>query len=242
MERTWTIVGAAFVALAVAVAVIVGTLGVSPTQAAQVSVDTRRSITVVGTGEIKGTPDTATVQVGVQSEGTNAREALTANGTQMQALLAKLREAGIADKDIQTSNFNISPAYNNDGRAVTGYQVNNTVAVTIRDISTASDLLDKVVTAGANNVYGVSFGFATPAALQADARLAAIADARTRADAMAQASGATLGQVLIITETAGASIAPMPLMQRDMAAGNATSIHAGALGVQAQVQVTFELR
>ncbi len=212
-------------------------------QAAQTGGTLVRQITVVGTGEAKATPDRATVQLGVQSEAATAREALTANSTSMTGLIEQLTQLGIAASDIQTSNFNISPTYSDDGRTVSGYQVTNMVSVIIRDVGAAGDLLDKVVSAGANAVYGIGFSIDNPQALQAAARDAAIADARARAQAMATAAGGSVGQILTLSETIDSP--PPVLMQRAeaaMAADAAPPIQAGEQAVSAQVQITYELR
>ena len=119
------------------------------TQAAQTNGGTIvRQITVIGNGEVKGAPDQATVQLGVQSQAQTSTAALADNSTKMEALLAKLKELGVAEKDIQTSNFSISPTYGDDGQTVTGYQVNNSASVTIRNIASTGALLDSVVAAG----------------------------------------------------------------------------------------------
>jgi uncharacterized protein YggE len=236
-------------ALIVALVLGAATLGAvlarpGTTQAAQpIGTGIVRQITVVGTGEVKATPDQATVQIGVQTEGATSSEAMAANNTQMAALIEQIKQLGIAEKDIQTSNFSISPTYGTDGRAVTGYQVNNMVAVTIRNIAQTGDLLDKVVKAGANSVWGINFGISDPNTLQASARDAAIADARTRAEAMAKAAQGTVGQVLTITESIGS--VPQPLVMRadtKVEAADAVPIATGEQVVSAQVQITFELR
>lgn len=214
-------------------------------QSAQAVTSPIRQITVVGQGEAKGAPDTASIQLGVQTEAPTAREALTNNNTQMEALVAKLKEQGIDSKDIQTSNIGIYPRYDNNGRSVEAYQVSNSVTIRIRNITQTGALLDKVVDAGANNVNGISFLINDPTQLQQSARDAAIADARSRAEAMAKAAGVTLGQVLAISETIGQQ--PVPLMARaaDMAGmGSAGSVpvQSGEQSISAQVQVTFELK
>ena len=202
-----------------------------------------RQITVVGTGEVKAAPDQATVQIGVQTQGEAARDALTENNAKMAALIEQLKQLGVAEKDIQTSNFSISPTYNNDGRVVTGYQVNNMASVTIRDVAAAGGLLDKIVSAGANTVWGISFGIGDPKALQSAARDAAIADARTRAEAMATAAQGTVGQVLSISENIGQ--VPQPILMRgggEAAAADSVPVATGEQAVTAQVQITYELR
>ena len=202
-----------------------------------------RQITVVGTGEVKAAPDQATVQIGVQTQGEAARDALTENNAKMAALIEQLKQLGVAEKDIQTSNFSISPTYSNDGRVVTGYQVNNMASITSRNVAAAGDLLDDIMSAGANTVWGISFGIGDPKALQSAARDAAIADARTRAEAMAKAAQGTVGQVLSISENIGQ--VPKPLLLRgggEAGAADSVAVATGEQAVTAHVQITYELR
>ncbi len=212
------------------------------TSAATVGV---RQITVVGNGEADVTPDTARVQMGVQTQAASAAEALNQNNAQMEALLARLREQGIADKDIQTSSVSIWPRYGSNGTEVIGYDANNSVTVTIRNIAQTGELLDRVVEAGANNIGGISFTVDDPSALQTNARNVALVDAKTRADAMAQAVGGSVGQVLSITENIGQ---PPQIYEQRMAmdtsagASSAVPVQPGQQTITAQVQVTYELR
>ncbi len=242
-----TVVTAALIAALVMGAAALGAVFArpTPTQAAQPGGGVVRQITVVGSGEAKAAPDRANIQLGVQSEAQTAREALTDNSTKMAGLIDQLKKLGVADKDIQTSNFNIAPTYEPNGRTVTGYQVNNTVSVIIRNLAGTSDLLDKIVSAGANTVYGMSFDIDNPKALQTTARDAAIADARVRADAIAKAAGGSVGQVLTISETIGSP--PQPLMRvgaaaDQAAAGGAPPVQTGEQTINAQVQITYELK
>jgi len=211
--------------------------------AAQTGATPIRQITVVGTGEATGTPDTAIVQLGVRTEGATAREALNSNNMQMEALTAKLKELGVADRDLQTSNLSVNPRYDEQGRTVVGYEVSNMLSVTIRNVGQTGELLDQVVDAGANQIWGLSFTIDNPAALQSTARDAAIVDARTRAEAMAKTAGGSLGAILNISETIGMQ-PPVPVYARDMAqaAESAAPVQPGEQTISAQVQVSFELR
>lgn len=245
MRISTLITALALVALAISVGAIV-TLWARPQviAAAQNPVPVRQ-ITVVGHGDAKAAPDTAMVQVGVQSEAETSRQALTDNNAKMQTLIAKLKELGVADKDIQTSNLSISPRYDDRGRDVVGYQVSNMVSVKIRNIGQTGELLDKVVDAGANSIYGISFMIDEPKSLEQTARDQAIADARTRAQAMAQSAGGTVGQVISITENIGSTPPPMMRMEAATMAdstGGGAPVQAGEQTINAQVQITFELR
>lgn len=200
-----------------------------------------RHITVVGSGETRLRPDIATIQLGVETRAATTSEALTQNSTQMTALIDKLKALSIAETDIQTSNFNINAEYNSDNQQITGYIVGNTVSVTIRNLDQAGTLIDQVVAVGANRVYGIGFSVADPAAAMTQARDAAVANARAKAEQMAKTSGATLGQVLQISEQiTGAP--PMPLMMAERADAANTPVMAGEQGIMAQVQITYELR
>jgi uncharacterized protein YggE len=235
---------AALAALALAVAALGMLLARPQTTAAAESGGLVRQITVVGSGDVKVVPDTVQVQVGVQTQAPSAQAALNDNNAQMAALLNKLREAGIAPTDIQTSNVSVWPRYTGDGRTVEGYEANNSVTVKIHDITRTGELLDQVVAAGANTISGVSFTVDDPKALQQNARNAALTDARARAEAMAQSIGGSLGQVLSITENIGTP-PPQPYRMEMAQTGAGTSsvpIQPGEQTITAQVQVTYELR
>ncbi len=211
-----------------------------PVSAAQVGSVGPRQITVVGNGEVKVTPDMATVQIGAQTDGATSQEALNANNTQVAAIIAKLKELGIAEADIQTANFSINPRYDTNGQNVTGYQVSNTVTVTIRNLSQAGTLLDEVVKVGANQVYGISFDVADRSALENQARDKALENAKAKAQQLATAAGGSVGQVLVVSETIGGGpVIPMAA-RADLASG--VPVQAGQQTISLQVQVTYELQ
>jgi uncharacterized protein YggE len=246
--RNSTLIGVLAGALLVAVLAVGALAGLAfarpaPAQAQNVGVPGMRQVTVTGQGEVRVIPDLAVMQLGVETTAPTTQEALAQNTAQAQAIIDQLKALGVAEKDIQTSGFNIYAAYANEGRTITGYTVSNMVQVTIRDLAQAGALLDQVVQVGANRVYGISFGLSDPGAAQAQARDAAMADARDRAEQYARAGGATLGNVLVITENLG-SITPLPAMIRDEAAqaGAPVPVQPGEQTVTAQIQVTYELR
>jgi uncharacterized protein YggE len=247
-NRNPTLIGVLAGALLIAVLAL-GAIGASLfsrpgiAQAQAVGVPGLRQITVVGSGEVKVTPDIATVQIGVETSAATTKEALAQNTAQATAIIDQIKQLGVDPKDIQTSGFSISPTYNDTGREVTGYTVSNMVSVTIRNLSQAGALLDQVVQAGANRIYGVSFSVADPSAALSQARDKAVADAKARAEQLAKASGAALGQVLVITENVGASPVPMPMFDRAAAAAGApVPVQAGEQSYSAQIQVTYQLQ
>jgi uncharacterized protein YggE len=237
------------VAAVLVLAVLVGVVGVlyarPVTAQTSAGVTGMRQVAVVGHGEVKGAPDTATVQIGVETQAGSAQDALAQNNTQAQAIAQKLKDLGVAEKDIQTSNFNIFPAYGSDGRQVEGYRVSNAVTVTIHNLEQAGSLLDQVVKAGANSIYGVSFSVANPEALLEQARTAAIENAKARATQLAKAGGATVGDVLVISENVSAPPIPLPAMGRaaEMAQADASvPVQPGEQSFSVDVQVTYGLR
>jgi uncharacterized protein len=238
------ITGLALAAAALLVAVLAGIAGALSARPAVaqtgVGINGMRQVTVQGQAQVAGKPDTATVVLGVETQAATTAEALAQNTAQAQAIIKKLTDLGVAEKDIQTSNFGISPVYGADGRQVEGYRVANTLSVTVRDLAGAGALLDQVVQAGANSVQGISFSVADPKALLNQAREQAIADARTRAELLAKAGGAGLGQVLAINE--GGFAQPLPIMRADVMQSADVPLQPGEQLYSVDVQVTFELR
>jgi len=237
-------IGAAVLLLAVLVG-MVGLLYVRPAVAqTSMGVPGMRQITVIGHGEVTGQPDTATVQIGVETDAPTAKDALAQNSAQDQAIQAKLKELGVDEKDIQTSNFTIYPTYSNEGRQVTGYHVSNNVTVKIRNLSQAGSLLDQVVQAGANSIYGVTFSVEDSKALLSQARQQAMQDAKARATQLATGGGAAVGDVLVITENIGAALPIAVPIARAEAAQGAPSVpvQPGELRFSVDVQATFGMQ
>jgi len=210
------------------------------------------TISIEGRGEVTAAPDTAFVTSGVTTQGATAREALDANTAAMADLIATLRAAGIEARDIQTSGFSVNPNYvytdQRDANGYTlpprimGYQVANTVNVRVRALDSLGSVLDKAVTVGANTINGVSFSVADPSALYNDARRAAFADARSKAELYATVAGAELGEIRTITESQGYG-QPQPMMMRQVAdmASAPVPVQAGELSFSISVQVSWEL-
>lgn len=202
-------------------------------------------IVVNGTGEVSGVPDMAEVNVGILVEAGSAKEAVQANNKQMTRLLEELKRLGIDEKDIQTSNFNVSPKYQNfrsptgEAPKIDGYRVSNQVHIRVRKIKTLGDVLDQVVTAGANQVNGVNFSISDPETLVDEARNKAIRDAKRKAGLMAKEAGVTLGSLVEIREGSGGS-QPPPMRVMAMAeARSSVPIQTGEQTIQASVQLTF---
>lgn len=207
-----------------------------------------RTVNVSGWGTASAAPDVAYVRLGVQIMDTNAEQAVAESTRRMTAVMNAIKEMGIAEKDVQTTQYTISvqQQYDREGQP-TGeitYRVINQIQVTLRDLSRTGELLQKTLAAGANTVSGVTFSVEDPKALQEQARDAAIADARAKAEQLATGLGAQLGPVRQISESGGR--VPLlevarPMEVRAAAVGGEVPIAGGELSISVQIQVTFDL-
>lgn len=204
------------------------------------------AIHVSGSATVEAVPDMAQTQVGVQTYAQAVDQAVTDNNTTASAIIAAARTLGVAETDIQTTNFSIAPQrdYKNDRPdSITGYWVYNTVSVTIRQLDQAGSVLQAVVDAGANTITGLSFSLADPEPVKEQARIAAVEDARRRAEVLAEAAGVSVGKVLMIRET---SFSYSPYwrsgLDADAAGGESVPVEPGELQVSAQVEVVFAIR
>jgi hypothetical protein len=210
-----------------------------------------RTISVGGVGKVFLTPDIAYVTIGVHTENKDAAEAVAQNNAQTIKVKAALNQLGVADKDIQTTNFSIYPQqqYDTTGKP-TGeitYIVDNQLYVKVSDTSKIGDLLDAVVKAGANNIYGIQFDVADRSKAMSEARDLAVKDAQTQAEELAAAAGVTLGEVQTIS-TAGAQT-PVPIYERAMGGGGAMAsvasnvpISAGQMVLEVDVFLVYGIR
>lgn len=207
-----------------------------------------RVMTVSGEGEASAAPDMAVLSIGVETEAKTAAAALSQNAAKMSAAIAKLKERGVAAKDMQTSNLSVGPRYDysNDGRPprVVGYTARNTLTVKLRDLDTAGSVIDETVSEGANSLGSLSFTFADVKPLMDEARKDAVKDAREKAALYAAAAGVTLGRILQIQEGYGAQPVPPPYPQLRMAEMKAesTPIETGESMVKAQVTLVYEIK
>lgn len=200
---------------------------------------------VTGQGEARVAPDLAVIQIGVTSQAASAAEAMQQNATQQGAVIEALKAAGLADTEIQTSGLNLNPMMDygeNRSPRVTGYEATNMVSARVSDVARLGEVLDAVVAAGANQINGISFQREDDGATQDDARRAAIADARHKAEILAEAAGLTLGPVLTIRDApSDQGPQPMRMMAADMAKGASTPVQPGQLSLSAQVEVRYAL-
>lgn len=157
-----------------------------------------RTVSVNGSGSVTLSPDMATVNIGVVAQAAEAQDATDESNATISQITAALTELGVAEKDIQTSNFSIYPMqdYTADGQtsSVT-YRVENTVSVTVRNLDSLGDILDAVIGAGANSIYGINFDLSDRESAYAQAIDLAMQNAKERAQLMADSAGAQLGDL-----------------------------------------------
>jgi uncharacterized protein YggE len=198
-------------------------------------------------GESKVTPDLATITLGVQTDGPTAAGALSANAAQMTKVVAALKKAGIAERDIQTSTLNVNPQYvyvENKPPRLNGYQASNQVTIQVRDLARLGQTVDATVNAGATNVGGISFGLQDPQAAEDAARLDAVKALQAKADLYARATGYKIVRLVSLGEGGGYTPAPpMPMyaMAKREMADSSSPVSAGELKVRVDVSATYEL-
>lgn len=209
-------------------------------------------ITINGLGEVTAEPDMAIVMSGVVTDADTARAALDANTRAMAGLFEVLRDAGIEERDIQTSGFSVEPKYVQSDRrdaqgyrlppVIAGYRVSNAVTVRVRDLDNLGRVLDRSVTVGANSISGVAFALAEPGGLLDEARRLAVADAIARAELMTGAAGVGLGRIRSISEQSAPRPQPMADMARlAVSAESAVPVAAGELSYTATVSIQWEI-
>jgi uncharacterized protein YggE len=199
-------------------------------------------VIVTGEAETAVVPDAVRIHAGVVTQGKTAGEATSANSKQMSALIATLKQNGIADRDMQTSRLSIQPV-RASGRGmdapITGFQTTNQVTVMLRDVGKLSTLLDKLIASGANNINGIDFTVTKPQEALDKLRAEAVEDARRKAEIYAKAAGGTLGKALAISE--GGAVTPYPKTVMMRAAPEAVPVAPGEQTLRVSVSVTFGL-
>ena len=205
-------------------------------------------VIVVGEGSVHVAPDYAQIRGGVTTKGKTVKEATDANSKLMAAVTAALLNAGIAQADIQTAQFSIQPVFAppppqpQAEPKLAGYSVSNQVTVTVRALGKVSEILDRMVDAGVTDVGNVAFLHSDPAKALDQAREAAVADARRKAELYARAAGFTLGRVAWLTEGNGAMPpGPMPMFRAQASMAAPVPISPGEDTLRVQITVGFDI-
>lgn len=203
-----------------------------------------RTLSVTGSGSVQAAPDMVTITIGVTTVAPTARAALDANNAQSSKVFAFLQSAGVESRDMQSTNLSVQPQYRNyrpnEARQpeIIGYMVNNNLRVAVRKLGSFGQVLDGVVTAGANNVNGIRFDISEREALTRQATANAVRDAIGQAENIAKAAGIKLGPIQTINLSGGFR-PPQPYLARAESA--AVPVAAGELSIGASVSVVFAI-
>ncbi|OMC54462.1 hypothetical protein A5745_19480 [Mycobacterium sp. IS-2888] len=201
-----------------------------------------RQVTVLGSGQVQGVPDTLTADVGIEFTATDVTAAMNQTNDRQQAVINALVGAGLDRKDISTTTVNLEPQYGSGTATITGYRATNAIRVKIHPTDAASRMLALIVNTGgdATRISSVSYSIADDSQLVKDARARAFNDAKNRADQYAQLSGLRLGRVLSISEATGGAPTPggPPAPPRSMAA---VPLEPGQQTVSFSVTAVWEL-
>lgn len=203
-------------------------------------------LSVSAQAESRRVPDVALISAGVVTQAADGNSAMRQNAEQMAGVMAAIKAAGIAERDIQTSGISLNPQYRyveNEAPRITGYQATNTVNLKVRDIAKLGKVLDALAAQGANQINGPTFQIDQPEPLYDEARLAALKKARDRAETYAKALNLQVRRIVSISEGGGGGFRPVPMMAM-AARGKAemdTSVSPGETEVSVNLDVVFEL-
>ncbi len=206
-----------------------------------------RTINVTGNAQVILAPDIAYISIGVHTQAESAKEAVASNNTETQAVIDAIKGQGVDAKDIQTTNFSVyqqtQTGPNGETQGIV-FMTDNTVYVTMHDLTKIGSILDASIAAGANNIYGITFDVQDKEAATKSGRDQAMADAQAQGEQLAKAAGATLGPVQSITYY---SNTPSPIYYEKAAAagvggGGSVPISSGQLTLTVTVNVTYELK
>jgi hypothetical protein len=202
---------------------------------------------VSATGEATRVPDVAIISAGVVTRQPTATAAIQDNAAQMERVLAALKRAGIADRDVQTSSINLNPEYRyqeNRPPQLVGYTASNQVSIRFRDIRNTGKILDVLVAEGANQINGPTLTIDKPEAALDEARLSALATGRARAEIYARALGKRVARIVSVSESGGSFpvTPPMPVMMEARVGNADTKIVPGEQKLQVSLSIVFDLQ
>lgn len=222
--------------------------------AAPNSIQPETTLSISAEATVKREPDIAFITSGVQAEGATAAEAMATQAKSMTGVFGALEKAGVAKKDMQTSNFSLWPRYEyfetkqKDGsvqgeQRLVGYTASNQLTIKVRDLDKLGATLDSLVKAGGNTFSGLSFALDEDAEVRDEARRKAMADAQARAELYASAAGLRVLRIVTISEGSSYIPAPMPMARMEAKAADSfsTPIASGEVGYSASVNVVYEL-
>ena len=234
------VAGALLVALVVVVAAARPPVFITSPAASTTTSTIETGVFTSGDASVSKKPDTAFLYAGVESQQSTASAAQSDLASKAAKLIARIKALGVADKDLNTSGYEVGPTYAPNGQIVNGYRASEQLQITWHDVSTVGRALDAIVQEGGATNVGASFGLTDPKAAQAEARGLAIADARSRAQAMASAAGVRLGSVMRVSDVTSSGL-PSARFDVGAAAPAATQLPVGELTVSVTVEVDFAI-
>jgi uncharacterized protein YggE len=222
-------------------------VGPLPVSISSVTTQKTDTFTVSGEGKVTMIPDIAVVNIGVTAQGPNVSAVQKQLNIKMNAVTDSIKRLGVDAKDIQTSNYNISPMYDysSSSQRVTGYQANSNLTIKVRKIDNANSVIDAATTNGANQVGGISFDVDDKTKAENQAREQAVADAKSKATVAAKAAGFHLGRIINYSE--GGNSSPRPVMMMDKAmpvsagAGAPTQVEPGTSELTLTVSLSYQI-
>jgi uncharacterized protein YggE len=236
MKNRWML----FIILVMAASLLAACAGTAPA-----SNQPLRQINVSGTGKVYLVPDIAYIYIGVRSQADDVATALAQNNRQAQTIADTLKQQGIAAEDIQTTAFNVYPQQEYTPEGAPGkitYVVENTVFVKVRELQKLGEILNAVVQGGANTINGISFDVQDRATAEAEARRLAVEDAKAKAGEIAGLAGVTLGELQNISVYSSGGPMPVYEAKGGLAAFSSVPIAAGQLVIQADANLTYEIK
>lgn len=206
----------------------------------------QNTISVSGEGKVTGTPNIAVTDIGLVTEKADVASAQKENSEKMNKLIGEVKKLGVKDEDIQTTQYSIYPKYDyTEGKSIlSGYTVQQSVTVKIRDLSKINAVLAKVGEVGANQVSSLSFTIDDKEALRASARELALKNVQEKAVALARALGVRLVRVVSFNESGGNDFSPLknyPMYAEGLGGGGAPDIQTGSLDIKVSANVVYEI-
>lgn len=248
-RRKWNLTAVGVLAFLTLAAAIVAGAGAASRARVVTAAETNmeRTVTVSGEGRVSLTPDTAYIMLGIDVLNEDLGTAQTDAQTKMDAVIGALKNAGVAEEDIQTSNYsiNLERDYNQPAQPILGYRVTHTVNAKVRNLGNAGAAIEAAVNAGANTVQNIWFVLENQAAAMRQARELAVADAKAKAEQLAGLAGTTIGPVTSISEYSGGATPVAatggPAAVDAMKGASAPTINPGQTEVVLSVQVSYTL-
>lgn len=240
--KSYLIIPVVFFALLFIYTKIGGPIPLSVTSVVTQKMD---AFTVMGEGKVSISPDMAVVTVGVQTTGNTVKTTQDDLNRRINAVSEAVKKLGIADADIQTSNYSIYPNYDFQApnQRITGYNASSNLIIKIKDLDKTNDVIDTATAQGANTVSGVTFDVENKEKAQNEARQQAVDDARKKAQEAARIAGFTLGKVVNYSENFGGGGYPLPFMARDVVGESVkTQVEPGSQEIIVNVSLSFEIQ